>query len=93
LQKQINIPRINLLMEANMTLQTGADAHDGREVFISYRTLDDMPPPDRRMSHGFVNYLLRQVRARLQEMGVPDAVLWQDRSKIEPGDVWSDKLF
>ena len=75
-----------------MTLQTGADAHDGREVFISYRRLDDMPPPDRRMSHGFVNYLLRQVRARLQEMGVPDAVLWQDRSNIEPGDVWSDKI-
>lgn len=75
-----------------MTLQTGADPHDGREVFISYRRLDDMPPPDRRMSHGFVNYLLRQVRARLQEMGVPDAVLWQDRSSIEPGDVWSDKI-
>ena len=28
-----------------MTPQTGADARDGREVFISYRTLDDMPPP------------------------------------------------
>jgi hypothetical protein len=51
-----------------------------------------MPPPDGRNRHGFVNYLLRQVRSRLQEDGVPDAILWQDRSQIEPGDIWSDAI-
>jgi hypothetical protein len=75
-----------------MSLQSG-EACDGREVFVSYRRLDDVVPPDRRKSHGFVNYLLRQVRARLLEEGVPNAILWQDRSQIEPGDVWSEAIF
>ena len=74
-----------------MSMQS-CDARNGREVFVSYRRLDNVPPPDRRNSHGFVNYLLRQVRARLIEEGVPDAVLWQDRSQIEPGDIWSDAI-
>jgi hypothetical protein len=79
------------LREASMALQSD-NACDGREVFISYRRLDDNVPDDRRTRYGFVNYLLRQVRARLQEEGVPGAVLWQDRSEIEPGDVWSDAI-
>ena len=74
-----------------MSLQSNNEC-DGREVFISYRRLDNIPPPDRRNSQGFVNYLLRQVRARLREEGIPDAILWQDRSEIEPGDVWSDAI-
>lgn len=74
-----------------MSLQS-VDAHNEPEVFISYRRLDNIPPPDGRNRHGFVNYLLRQVRSRLQEDGVPDAILWQDRSKIEPGDVWSKAI-
>jgi hypothetical protein len=74
-----------------MSLQSG-NACDEREVFISYRRLDDIVPDDHRSRYGFVNYLLRQVRARLQEEGVPGALLWQDRSKIEPGDVWSDAI-
>jgi hypothetical protein len=68
------------------------DACDAREVFISYRRLDNVPPPDGRNRHGFVNYLLRQIRSRLQENGVPDAVIWQDRSQIEPGDIWSEAI-
>jgi hypothetical protein len=75
-----------------MSFQSG-DAHNEPEVFISYRRLDNIPPPDGRNRHGFVNYLLRQVRSRLQENGVPDAILWQDRSQIEPGDVWSDAIW
>ncbi len=74
-----------------MSLESG-EARDGRQVFISYRRLDNAPPSDGRNRHGFVNYLLRQVRSRLQEDGVPDAILWQDRSEIEPGDVWSDAI-
>ena len=76
-----------------MTLQTGADPHDGREVFISYRRLDDMPPPDRRMSHGFVNYLLRQVRARLQRWAYRMQSFGKSFKKIEPGDVWATKYW
>lgn len=35
---------------------------------------------------------MRQVRSRLEEEGVPEAILWQDRSQIEPGDVWSEAI-
>ena len=65
-----------------------------REVFVSYRRLDDEPPPDcsNGDSGGFVRYLLRQVRYDLRQMGVPDAILWQDRAKIAPGDIWSDAI-
>jgi TIR domain len=76
--------------EASMSLQS-PDACKEPEVFISYRRLDNLAPGRNR--HGFVNYLLRQVRSRLQENGVPDAVLWQDRSQIEPGDVWSEAIW
>jgi hypothetical protein len=62
-----------------------------REVFISYRLLDNMAPPGGR--DGFVNYLMRQVRARLQEDGVPDAILWQDRSLIARGDNWNEEVW
>jgi TIR domain len=74
-----------------MSLQS-ADACSEREVFISYRRVDNVPPGDGRNRHGFVNYLLRQVRSRLLEDGVPDAILWQDRSQIEPGDIWSEAI-
>jgi TIR domain len=74
-----------------MSLQSSA-ARSGREVFISYRRLDNKPPTGSRGRHGFVNYLLRQIRSRLEEDGVPDAVLWQDRSQIEPGDVFSKAI-
>jgi hypothetical protein len=70
----------------------GGDAHHEPEVFISYRRLDNTPPNGIRGRHGFVDYLLRNVRSRLRENGVPDAILWQDRSKIEPGDIWSEKI-
>jgi len=73
-----------------MSPESGA-ACSNREVFISYRTLDNIPPTRHR--HGFVNYLLRAVRSRLEEDGVPDTVLWQDRSQIEPGDVWSQEIW
>jgi hypothetical protein len=61
------------------------------EIFVSYRRLDDIPPSGSRR-YGFVNYLLRHVRSRLQEDGVPDAILWQDRAQIEPDDVWSEAI-
>jgi TIR domain-containing protein len=62
------------------------------EVFVSYRRLDDAPPPDRPNQRGFVSYLLRQLRWELGQLGVPDALLWQDRAKIELGDIWSDAI-
>jgi TIR domain len=74
-----------------MSVECGA-ASNGPEVFISYRKLDNIPPTGSRHRDGFVNYLLRHVRSRLQEDGIPDAILWLDRSQIEPGDVWSDRI-
>jgi hypothetical protein len=62
-------------------------------VFVSYRRVDDEPPPGRPRERGFVAYLLRQLRWELSQLGVPDALLWQDRSRIEPGDIWSEAVF
>ena len=62
------------------------------QVFISYRRLDNYTPPDMGPLKGFVDHLLRAIRWRLTEMGVPDANFWVDRSKIEPSDRWSDAI-
>ena len=64
---------------------------DGPEVFISYRVLDNHPPPD-GPARGFVDYLLTQIRYDLTQLGIPDAILWQDRSKIAPADDWNDNI-
>src|SRR5262245_49426118 len=70
----------------------GSRLNSGRpnphEVFVSYRRLDDEPPPDcsNGDSGGFVRYLLRQVSYDLSTMGIPDAILWQDRVSIQQGD-------
>ena len=64
-----------------------------RDVFVSYRRLDDVPPPetqDRR--RGFVSYLLRQLRWELGQLGVPDANLWQDCVDVELGDVFTEEI-
>jgi hypothetical protein len=75
-----------------MTVECDPAHDEPQQVFISYRRLDNAPPVGSRRRHGFVDYLLRQVRSRLEEDGVPDAILWLDRSHIEPGDIWSDKI-
>ena len=66
---------------------------EAREVFVSYRRVDDEPPPGPPKRRGFVAYLLLQLRWELKQLGVPDALLWQDRTHIEPGDIWSDAIF
>jgi hypothetical protein len=77
-----------------MSLQTGGP--DGRQIFISYRRLDNDPPPDGPNAddpkYGFVNYLLRQIRYDLVQMGVTNAILWQDRSNIAPADDFNDEI-
>jgi hypothetical protein len=75
--------------EANMNPRDS----ESREVFVSYRRVDDEPPPGSPRERGFVAYLLRQLRWELSQLGVPDALLWQDRSRIEPGDIWSEAIF
>jgi hypothetical protein len=64
-----------------------------RSVFVSYRVLDDEPPPGEPEDSGFVRYLSRQLRWELDQLGVPDAVLWRDRVKIFPADDWSQVIF
>jgi TIR domain/CobQ/CobB/MinD/ParA nucleotide binding domain len=64
----------------------------GVEIFVSYRTLDDVPPPGVPHQRGFVSYLVRQLRWELAQMGLPFAVLWKDRARIEAGDTWSDAV-
>jgi hypothetical protein len=69
-----------------------AAAADTREVFVSYRRLDDLPPPGKSKDRGFVCYLLRTLRYDLSQMGVPDEVLWQDRAEIGPGDDFTEAI-
>jgi hypothetical protein len=64
---------------------------DGRSVFVSYRTLDDVPPPE-KPDGKFVSYLSQQIKWELSQLGVPKAILWRDRAGIEPGDIWSAKI-
>ena len=64
-----------------------------RSVFVSYRVLDDEPPPGEPEETGFVRYLSRQLRWELNQLGVPDTVLWRDRVKIFPADDWSQVIF
>jgi hypothetical protein len=72
-----------------MTLQSC----ESREVFVSYRRLDDLPPPGKSKDRGFVCYLLRQLRYDLSQMGVPEAILWQDRAKIALGDDFPQTIY
>jgi hypothetical protein len=64
----------------------------GRAVFISYRWLDNDPPPDGPKDRGFVDYLLRQVRYDLTQLGVTNLIVWQDRTKIAPADDFPDEI-
>jgi hypothetical protein len=78
--------------EASMSLESG-EVWDGRGVFISYRRLDNDPPPDDPNDrNGFVDYLLRQVKYDLIQLGVTNAIFWQDRSKIAPSDDFSEEI-
>jgi hypothetical protein len=69
--------------------QRSENAGDARRVFISYRRLDDEPPPERPKADGFVQYFWRQLFYELGQLGVPQTILWRDRGKIEVGDTWS----
>jgi hypothetical protein len=60
-------------------------------IFVSYRALDNQLPPERR-GHGFVDYLLAQLRYELDQLGMRNKILWLDRKEIFPGDVWSADL-
>jgi TIR domain len=71
----------------------GSETRDGREVFLSYRRMDDESPPDTPSVDGFVRYLLKQLRWELRQLGFPETVLWLDRTKIAPGDIWTEAIF
>ena len=62
-----------------------------RLIFLSYRSIDDEPPPE-NPNGGYVRHLREQLRWELSQLGVPDAILWMDRYKIQPGDIWSEVL-
>jgi hypothetical protein len=58
---------------------------------LSYRSIDDEPPPE-NPNGGYVRHLRDQLRWELNQLSVPDAILWMDRYKIQPGDIWSEVL-
>jgi hypothetical protein len=63
----------------------------GHTVFLSYRRVDDEPPPE-NPDGGYVRYFWGQLKWQLSQLGVPDAILWRDRGKIAPGDDWSEVI-
>ena len=67
-------------------------APEAVEIFVSYRRLDDLPPPESPDSDGFVSYLMRQLRYELSQLGGLDSIRWVERSRIEPGDDWSERI-
>lgn len=74
-------------------LKTCGDAADApRSVFISYRRLDDMPPPEQPKAKGFVGYLFEQLKFELMTLGLPEEVLWLDRGKIEVADKFTQVI-
>ena len=60
----------------------------GRVIFLSYRSMDDDPPPENPKGK-YVEALWAQLRWELNRLGVPKAILWRDRNAIEPGDKWT----
>jgi hypothetical protein len=78
--------------EEEPTRWAASETRSGAQIYISYRRLDNLPPPDSPNSFGFFDYLLRQLRYELQQRGVSNAIIWKDRLLIEPGDVWSEAI-
>jgi hypothetical protein len=88
--------------EGSMSRQIG-NTSNGPQVFVSYRRVDNDPPPQsyRRVDgdpppqspeRGFVDYLLTDVRYDLTQLGAPKSIFWQDRAKIAPADDWNEKI-
>jgi hypothetical protein len=74
----------------NSGVAINKDSPTARVIFLSYRSIDDEPPPE-DPNGGFVSHLRSQLRWELNQLGVPDAVLWMDRYKLQLGDAWSRK--
>jgi TIR domain len=70
---------------------TTTDKASTISLFLSYRHLDDEPPPD-NPSGRFVQQLHRELVWELRQLGAPDAALWFDRANILPGDAWSNVI-
>jgi hypothetical protein len=77
------------LMESIM--EVIPEALPGRVIFLSYRSIDDDPPPENQKGR-YVEYLWRQLRWELNRLGVPKATLWRDRNEICPGDKWAESI-
>jgi hypothetical protein len=91
-RKRSIVPKRCTRLEHPEPLMSSPTTRSEPRVFVSYRRLDNYTPPDGGPLKGFVDHLLRAIKWRLMEMGVPDADFWLDRSKIEPGDRWSDAI-
>jgi hypothetical protein len=73
------------------TAEAGVGAAGSRTIFLSYRSVDDVPPPGRPKG-GYVRYLREQLEWRLSQLGVLHVVLWMDRYNIQPGDIWTKEI-
>lgn len=56
------------------------------QIFISYSTDDDAPPPDKADGKGFVTFLENAIRYEFKDLGPDRPTTWRDTKRIESGD-------
>lgn len=56
------------------------------QIFISYATDDDAPPPDKPDGKGFVTFLENMIRYEFKELGPERPTTWRDTKRIYSGD-------
>jgi TIR domain len=89
---------VAVLRDAGVRLDRGklADLSDvvqsttGREtavaqIFISYATDDNAPPPDKADGRGFVTYLEDAIRYEFRDLGPDRPTTWRDTKRIDAG--------
>jgi hypothetical protein len=62
------------------------------DIFISYSTDDDAPPPGKPDRKGFVSYLDDAIRYEFKELGPDRPTTWRDTRRIAAGDQFTPEI-
>jgi len=68
-------------------------AADRRLVFLSYRSPDNQPPPEKPRAKGFVAYFRSQLAWELSNLGLPQSsAVWFDKADLKIGDEFTQAI-